>query len=199
MACPQKTEQFGEVTTRYRNSKATLSTSATLSHLNGSTGCWNSPFPLQWESSPLSLGRKMHSWGEKAVWTMLSLPQHGCVLSQHAQDIKSRKKYIAFSFQIFLPITVVYCVDVVLIFKTLFFHNEFWRKKIFFSNLKAENWLSVFHCSPGTSHAWGRKPRWSWLLQEIEVVWKCKELDMTECLSMHAWKWIMKKQEFCEN
>ena len=157
------------------------------------------------------LGTKQQIISRFSLIELLPLPgnsfQHLILISPlmfifpaaHLIFIKSRKKYIAFSFQIFLPITVVYCVDVVLIFKTLFFHNEFWRKKIFFSNLKAENWLSVFHCSPGTSHAWGRKPRWSWLLQEIEVVWKCKELDMTECLSMHAWKWIMKKQEFCEN
>ena len=50
----------------------------------------------------------------------------------HLIFIKSRKKYIVFSLQIFLPIIVVYCVDVVLIFKTLFFHIEFWGKKFFF-------------------------------------------------------------------
>ena len=69
----------------------------------------------------------------------------------------------------------------------------------FFFNLEAENWLFVFQCFPVTTRAWGRKPTWSWLLQEIEVEWKCRELDMTEWLSMHAWKWIMKKKEFCEN
>ena len=56
MACPQKTEQFGEVTTHFRNSKATLSTSATLSHLNGSTGCWTVHFLCSGSPLPYLLG-----------------------------------------------------------------------------------------------------------------------------------------------
>ena len=86
-----------------------------------------------------------------------------------------------------------WCFDIQNSFSTLNFGE------IFFFNLETENWLFVFHCSPVTSHAWGRKPRWYWLLQEIEVMWKWKELDMTKWLSMHAQKWIMKKKEFCEN